>query len=67
MNEANDYTNKPTIDLIDILHEELQKVMIYQAFMHTSNSTHTNAPVSSVEPLTRICMCGTGAKRTDVF
>lgn len=34
------------------MHEELQKVMIHQAFMCTRNSTHTNAPVSSVEPFT---------------
>jgi len=30
--------------------------MIHQAFVHTSNSTQANAPVSSVEQLTRICI-----------
>lgn len=41
------------ICICQYMHEELQKVMIHQAFLHTRNSTHTNAPVSSVEPFTR--------------
>lgn len=49
------------------MHGELQKVMIYQVFKYTSNSTYKNAPVTSVEPLTYISMRGNGAKRTDVF
>lgn len=31
-----------------------KKVMIHQAFMRTRNLTHTNAPVSSVEPFTYV-------------